>query len=155
MKGLKLLLVLAVHWVTASQSALAQATSNETHVVRADSGSCEVNSAYLDSLAQDFRSGGERIFVVSRLGDGEASRALNRSRLEYARVYLVLNRELNSGRVVFAEGERVKGEGRLELYLGSKLYLVSLAKRNKMACFFCCDDRPGERKSRRKYYPKR
>ncbi len=146
MKLLKLSLMLTLYWFAASQAALAQDASNETHVVRADSGSCEVNSAHLDYLAQDFRSSGGRIFVIARLGDGESSRALNRSRLEYARFYLVLNRELNADRVVFAEGERVKGEGRLELYLGSKLYLVSLAKRNKMVCFFCCDDRPEERR---------
>ena len=151
----KLLLMLTMCLAITSQSAGAQGKPGDTRVVPGDNNSCEINSAYLDALAQDFRSGSERIFVISRLGNGEASRSLHRSRLEYARFYLVLDRELSSDRVVFAEGERVNGEGRLEFYLGSKLHLVSLVKRNRMVCFFCCDDRPEERKSRRKYYPKR
>jgi hypothetical protein len=35
---------------------------------------------------------------------------------------------LNSQETVFAEGERLKGEGRIEFYLGSYLRLVILAE---------------------------
>lgn len=144
------MLTLTFSTIAFSHSTLAQDASNERHVVRADSSSCEVNGAFLDSLVQDARSGSERIFVIARLGDGESSRPLNRSRLEYSRFYISINKGLKSDKVVFAEGDRVNGEGRLEFYLGSKLYLVSLAKRNRMVCLTCCDDRPEERRNTRR-----
>jgi hypothetical protein len=123
-----------------SETASAQNVAGETKVVEADNNSCELNSAYLDYLSQEARANGERVFVVARPGRGETSRPLSLARLNQARAFLILQRNLDPSRVVFAEGERAKDEGRLEFYLGSKLFLVSLAKQNKAVCLTCCED---------------
>ena len=126
--------------MAASKLAQAHVWMSETQVVKSDNSSCEVNSAVLDALTQEFRANGERIFVITRLGRGETSATLNRARLEHAGFYLLNQRSLDPARVTFAVGERVKEEGRLEFYLGSRLALVSLAKRGKVACLTCCAD---------------
>jgi DNA/RNA endonuclease YhcR with UshA esterase domain len=74
------------------------------------------------------------------LGRGENSRTLSFRRLESARLYLVEPGRIKRENVVFAEGERVDSDGRVEFYLGSKLILVSLAERGKNVCLTCCDD---------------
>lgn len=118
----------------------AQSSSNDPQIVAGgDSG--ELNSAYLDNLLNELRrSGGERIFVVARLGRGETARRLNLARIEGARLYLIESGRTQRERVIFAEGERVEGEGRVEFYLGSRLRLVSLAERGKNIRFTCCED---------------
>jgi hypothetical protein len=69
----------------------------------------------------------------------EKSRRLNLGRLYNTRNYLS-GKSFDQSTIVFAEGERVNGEGRLEFYLGSRLRLVVLAKRNRMPNLTCCDD---------------
>ncbi len=118
----------------------AQGAQSNTKIVKGDANSCELNSLYLDYLAQDARASLERIFVIARLGKGEKSRDLNRTRLVAARFYLIANRELKKEMIIFAEGDRADKEGRLEFYLGSKLYLVSLVERGKDVCLTCCND---------------
>jgi hypothetical protein len=119
---------------------MAQTHSSDTIIVESR-GSGELNSLHLDNLVYGLRgSVAERLFVIARLGDGETARRLNLARLEGARFYLVESGRAQKERIVFAEGERVKGEGRVEFYLGSKLYLVSLAGRGKNINFTCCDD---------------
>lgn len=91
------------------------------------------------------------MFVIAHLGLGETDAGRNPDRLCDARCYVVLRlsqiREgVVSGEyrepspVVFAEGERVKGEGRIEFYLGSKLQLTRFIDRNRSANLNCCED---------------
>jgi hypothetical protein len=115
--------------------------SGETKIVEGGINGCELNSAYLDALTQEARARSERVFVIARLGRGEKSTVLNRNRLHRVRNHLVVTGRLKKDRVVFAEGDRVDSEGRIEFYLGSRLYLVSLAKQGKDVCLTCCDDR--------------
>ncbi|MBD0372564.1 MAG: hypothetical protein ICV60_17100 [Pyrinomonadaceae bacterium] len=136
-----------------SISLMAQTTSSGTITVES-LGSGEINSLHLDNLVFELRrSVAERLFVIARLGDGETFRRLNLARLDGARLYLVESGRIPKERIVFAEGERVKGEGRVEFYLGSRLYLVSLAGRGKNINFTCCGDyiplSRGKRKKRR------
>lgn len=133
-------------------SAVEAQTINEPRIVKSGSNSCELNSLYLDSLAQDARPSNERVFVIARRGGKESSKYISRRRLELARLHLVVATDrFSSDRIVFAEGDTVNGEGRLEFYLGSKLYLISLAQRDKNICFTCCDDPPtSTKKNRRK-----
>ena len=134
-------------------SAIAQKPPSETQIIKGDANSCELNSLYLDNLISEQRANGERIFAIARLGRGEVKRSLRLNRLEYARLYLIESGRTQKEKVVFAEGERVDGEGRVEFYPGSKLYLVSLAERGKNVCLTCCKDyippRRGRRKGRR------
>lgn len=131
---------------------MAQTSPGDTIIVEGRS-SGELNSLHLDNLAYELRSSvAGRVFVIARLGDGETARWLNLARLEGARFYLVESGRTQKERIVFAEGERVKGEGRVEFYLGSRLYLVSLAGRGKAINFTCCDDYipPGRSKRKRR-----
>ena len=133
-------------------SAIAHEPSTEMQIIKGDANSCELNSAYLDYMVMEQRAKGERIFVIARLGQGEVNRSLNHNRLEYARFYLLESGRTQKEKIVFAEGERVNGEGRVEFYLGSRLFLVSLAERGKNVCLTCCDDYipPRRNRSRRR-----
>ncbi len=119
-------------------SGFAQENNDETFKIPSDS-SGEENSALTDHLAIESRKSGERLFVIVRLGEGETSHKLNHSRLFNVKRY-VFSRGFTNETSVFAEGERVKGEGRIEYYLGSKLKLITFAPRNKMPNLTCCED---------------
>lgn len=108
-------------------------------------------SAAIDNFLVEVTRSGERLFVIARLGLGETDAGRNPDRLCDARSYVVLRlsqiREgVVSGEyrepppVVFAEGDRVKGEGRIESYLGSKLQLTRFIDRNRSANLNCCED---------------
>lgn len=131
---------------------VAQQSSPEIGIVKGDGNAGELNSAYLDKLTVDQQSTNERIFVIARLGKGETARSLNLNRLKAARSYLVETRGINREQVIFAEGERAAGEGRVEFYLGSELMLVSLAARGKNVSLVCCegDVPPQKNKSRKR-----
>jgi hypothetical protein len=118
----------------------AQTKAAEPYIVSADPSACEVNAAAFDNLVNILRSTGERLFVVARLGRGESSRELNRRRLYNVRTYFKLNwPNVAAERFVFAEGDRVEGEGRVEFYVGSNLTQASLVKRGGDICVDCCD----------------
>jgi hypothetical protein len=118
----------------------AQSKVIEPYVVPGDNGACEVNAASFDNLANMLRSSDERLFVVARLGKGESSRELNRRRLYNVRAYFKENwPNVDAQRFVFAEGDRISGEGRVEFYIGSHLMQISLVKRGRDICVDCCD----------------
>ena len=132
------------------ESVSAQSVSDEPHIVPSDS-SGEINSREIDGMSGDARQSGERLFVIARLGTGERARRLNLARLANTREYLSV-KSFNPRTTIFAEGERVQGEGRIEFYLGSRLRLITLAKRNKMPNLTCCEDYfpPAKNKAKRK-----
>ncbi len=103
---------------------------------------CERNLLYQDvvinaALEQTKEDG--VLIVVVRLGDSEASRELIRRRLYNLRQYFKeRGSRLVTERIIFAEGERVKGYGRIEYYLGGKLYERLLFPKNGYICHSCC-----------------
>lgn len=103
------------------------------------SAACEENVVNLENLVTEAQGSGDRIFVIARLGRGEASRRLTDRRLYNARRYLVVIRGLKLENLVFAEGAPANGEGRVEFYLGSRLVLVSAVERGKDLCVCCCE----------------
>jgi len=100
-----------------------------------DSG--ELTSALLDGLAAKAKETGERIFVISRGGLKDKDGVV-RARLAFVRSYR--SGGLAQSQNLFAVGERVAGEGRIEFYLGSELRLVVLAKPNRIPYLTCCED---------------
>jgi hypothetical protein len=117
---------------------LAQGTSDEPEIVPSDS-SGEITSREIDRMSMEVRRKRERLFVIARLGTGETSRRLNRGRLYNTKQNLSI-KSFDPQTTVYAEGERVEGEGRIEFYLGGSLRLVTLAKRNQMPNLTCCED---------------
>lgn len=92
--------------------------------------SCEENIALLSASHQAAGKDG-LIIAIARLGNGEHRRELNRRRLHNVRVYLTeFDWQRASETVITGEGERVKGVGRVELYVGGKLVAVLGIKRN-------------------------
>jgi hypothetical protein len=78
--------------------------------------SCESNIQMLNTLHQ---MAGEKgfVIVIARLGDGERSREFNRRRLHNVRAYLELEWKRDPKTIVLGEGERVRGYGRVEIYV--------------------------------------
>ena len=89
--------------------------------------------------AEQARSGGVLV-AVARLGDGEKSRGANRRRLYNVREYIKDRVGIGAEMVVVAEGERVKGPGRVEFYLGGEIVGGLLLGRNKDLCLLCCEE---------------
>lgn len=90
----------------------------------------EDSKALLDLLAGT--AGKDKsIIMIARLGKKETSPKLNWRRLRTARSYLENVHTVPNQRIVLAAGEVVRGQGRVEVYLDGKLYMVFIFTRNK------------------------
>lgn len=111
---------------------------------------CEMSLLVQDTTAMaavEKTMGDQVLIVIVRPGDGEASRQLIRRRLYNIRQYFrERGDQLLKDRVVVAEGERVKGFGRIEYYIKGKLYQQLLFPKNGYVCHSCCGPDTG-------YYP--
>jgi len=90
---------------------------------------CEFNVSVLTGV---HRVAGDEglVIMIARLGRGEVSRKLNRRRLHNARTFLTEFGHRSPETIVTAEGDRVDGYGRVELYAGGKLFYVLFASQN-------------------------
>lgn len=98
-------------------------------------GNCETNTARLDYLQTEAREAQAAapinlVIVIARLGDGEYNNQLNLRRLYTVKKYLGLSN------VITTQGERVKGYGRVEVYIYGMLKETFLVKK-------CADLRVG------------
>ncbi len=103
---------------------------------------CEENIIHLEIIAELTSVERPRdgvLIVIARLGDGERSQELNRRRLYNVRVALMNNRQIDPQRLIMTSGERVRGYGRVEFYLGGKLMGGLRVARGKDLCVACCD----------------
>ncbi len=100
---------------------------------------CESNAITLDTVHQMAGEDG-LIIAIAHLGSGEQRRGPNRRRLNSVVVHLTA-RGLKRSRqtVVAGEGERVKGYGRVDLYVAGKLVAVLAAERNRNLPVDSCD----------------
>lgn len=118
---------------------------------------CEYHIATLEAAHHDAGEDG-LIIVIARRGTDEDRRDLNRRRLYNARAYLTDYLNVRSPKtIVTAEGEPVKGYGRIELYVGGKLYFVLALRRNADLLVGSCEpeelDDTRQRALRNKLYP--
>jgi hypothetical protein len=112
-------------------SALAQAESSKPRIFeRFDGTHCETTKAELDLIAERADQDG-LIIIIASLGTKEASRKLNRRRMHMLADYLQMTRSISAERIVTAEGERVRGLGRVEIYVKGRLFTVFTVNRNK------------------------
>lgn len=104
-------------------------------------GDCETNDATLNVTHQTAEAIGSTalIIAIARLGDGERNRELNHRRLHNVRVYLTERWHRNPELVITAEGNRVKGYGRIELYVGGRLFDVIAIKRDRDLLVGSCE----------------
>jgi hypothetical protein len=116
---------------------------------------CEFHIATLDAANNQAGKDG-LVIAIARLGDGERRQDLNRRRLHNLRTYLVEFDGRFPETIITAEGERVSGYGRVELYVGGKLFYVLMIRPSADlavgACSFEGDD-PCTYERERKLYP--
>ena len=94
---------------------------------------CEDFQGHLDHAIIEWQQLKEtRLILIARLGTGERDRKLNRARLAYVEDYL----KSHNVEYVFAEGERVAGLGRFEVYVGGRLAMsIPLMKGSNRLCW--------------------
>jgi hypothetical protein len=105
-------------------------------------GDCEINLIRMEGvnrLATEQSNRDGVVIAVARLGDGEYRQELNRRRLQNVLTVLRDNLGLREERVVLASGGRVRGYGRVEIYIGGKLVDALLVDRGRDLCVDCCD----------------
>jgi hypothetical protein len=102
---------------------------------------CQFRTPMLDYMNQDAGSDGV-ITVIARLGDGDIRPNLNRRRLYNVRAYWTefppQGQRRKPETIILKEGERVKGYGRMEFYLGENLVYVLKIARNSDVDFGNC-----------------
>ncbi len=99
-----------------------EAQSNSSVPVQVEPYPCEYNISTL-SAAHHTAGDDGLVIVIARLGDGEYTKDLNRRRLHNVRVYLTeFDWHRRPETVITAEGEPVKGYGRIELYVKGNLF---------------------------------
>lgn len=105
-------------------------TIDKKHPIIVGAANNETTKANLDLLAES--AGTDKLIIlISRLGKSESSRSLGWLRMRTAQDYLRSTRALPKERVVLAEGERTNREGRIEVYLDNKLFMIFVFDRNQ------------------------
>lgn len=111
----------------------------DSKVVEVDGRHCEANNSTIHNFANLAMKSDSRLFVIARLGTGETRQRLGHRRLHNVRAMIESDGPLDPAKLVTAEGERVKGPGRVEFYLGSELVIVATFRRNADFCVDCCE----------------
>jgi hypothetical protein len=117
--------------------AFAQEITYEPEIIPANTTRCQRNTINIFGMGSSLYRETKKIFVIARLGDGETSTHLNRRRLDDVKTEF--GNHWNPDKIILAEGEKVKGLGRVEFYREADLSFVSLIPRNGDICSLCCD----------------
>lgn len=101
---------------------------------------CEGAATRLDfAVINTQKLEGAYLILVARLGSGEVSRTLNQTRLKSVEQY-VLRRGADL-KYVLAQGSKLKGLGRIEVYVGGKLAEIMPLRKNAKG--YCTSRRAG------------
>jgi hypothetical protein len=117
---------------------------NQAGVVELKSAGCEIDEANFNVVRVDALGRlGENDFLIAiaRLGSRDRRRNLNRIRLNATKEWFG-NAAFPVSKLVLAEGQRARGNGRVEFYIGGKLTHVILPAANFGLCTECCNPRP-------------
>ncbi|MEK6286865.1 MAG: hypothetical protein AABO57_14090 [Acidobacteriota bacterium] len=100
----------------------------------------EYTSYLVDAIIAEVRQSGSIVIVISSLGTGDTRPSLHKRRLHNAAARLVdYQSAIPRKQVVTAEGDRVKGKGKVEFYVNGRLVYVVLFKPNADFTMDCCD----------------
>lgn len=95
---------------------------------------CEQQIAEYDNIFNSAKNQPETartIIIVARLGSGETSRKYNQQRLAVAKQSLVFPVGYPAEQIITAQGDRVRGKGQVEFYIGGRLFTVFKVGRRK------------------------
>jgi hypothetical protein len=112
----------------------ASPSAAQTAVVRPEKPiDCETFQAHLDHVIIEWTKQKEsHLILIARLGTGEKDHRLNRARLAYVEDYL----KSHKVQYVLAEGTKVKGLGRLEVYVSGRLAMsIPIIKGARRLCW--------------------
>jgi hypothetical protein len=115
---------------------------------------CEANDHYLDT-AHQLAGDNSIIIAVAHLGNGERNPELNRRRLHNVRAYLTsFAWKRRPDTVITAEGEKVNGNGRVDIYVRGGLWAALAVKRNgDLLVGLCEPDSMRGREETNTFYP--
>jgi len=82
---------------------------------------------------------GRKTIIIARLGNGECSRELNQRRLYNVQTFLSRYKTISAENIVVAEGEKARGYGRVEIYVGGKLLTALTVLKNEDLMVDCCE----------------
>lgn len=123
--------------IVVSQNKAQDITKDNPLIIEDNVNACEINYLEFRKMAIESFNTNERIFIVFRAGDREG-KITNNKRFGIIKRFMQKQLGYESEHFLYVIGEKVKGQGRIELYLGSKLNLVILAKRGRVPCIDCC-----------------
>ena len=132
---IKFLIAIACVVLATGRSGAQTSDAPEKYVEIANN--CESNIARLDNIHSMADKEG-LIIAIARLGNGEWRSDLNRRRLHNLKLWLkeIRGREMKT--IITAEGERVRGRGRIEIYIRGKLVdVLGLGKGEDLAVGSC------------------
>jgi hypothetical protein len=98
---------------------------------------CEENAAYMDislEISKEVANPNGNIILIARLGKQESNGDLNRRRLFNIAERYRYTRNVPAEKIVVAQGERVKGFGRVEIYLNGEMIGALVIQRNRDIC---------------------
>ena len=121
-------LLLVGSGIAAGQEKVESGTIPSSQIERKPT-NCEFNISILTGAHRVAGDAG-LVIMIARLGNGERRRELNHRRLHNARTFLIEFGQRAPQTIVTAEGERVNGYGRVELYAGGKLFHVLMTNSN-------------------------
>ncbi len=103
---------------------------------------CEMALSYVNDALVRYSSKTSNtdsfLIVIFRLGDGENFPNLNLKRMETLKSYIQSVDKKQNIKAVFAQGERVKGLGTIEIYMDGKLlYSLPIEKRRNLDITSC------------------
>lgn len=104
---------------------------------------CGHTVSVLDGLGQH-TGPNELIIVIASPGSGESRAALNSRRLHNVKAYLTRTYKRSPATIVLAQGERVEGYGRIQIYVDGKLVEELKVKRNADLYVGNCYPEPGQ-----------
>lgn len=136
-------------------SSVAQATKDQgLQIPKPTLNHCEMNDNYLDN-AHHLAGDDSIIIAIAHLGTGESDPELNRRRLHNVRNYLAgYNWKRPAETVVTAEGERVEGYGRVDIYVRGGHWASLAVRRNQDLIVGSCEpDHMRSADENRTFYP--
>jgi len=150
----KLVLLFSV-FVTSSVTPATQVASSQTpQPPQPTLNNCEMNNNNLDN-AHHLAGADSTIIAIAHLGTGERNPDLNRRRLHNVRAYLTqFGWKRPPATVVTAEGERVNGYGRIDIYVRGGHWASLAVRRNLDLIVGSCEpDHMRGREENMTFYP--
>lgn len=147
--------LLLIIFGTAVAQGTVESSAAQTSQMEMKPGDCEYNVSIL-TAAHNAAGADGLVIVIARLGNGERRKEFNRRRLHNVRTFLTEFGNRAAQTIITATGERAGGYGRIELYVGGKLFHVLMIRPNDDLAVGSCSfdgNNPCAYKREKKLYP--